>query len=193
MSPKRTSPKSDTLWYSLVGELLRWRKPRSRRSQLKSGSSRRSGNKQRRTQKLASDPELAEIWSALIELYFPERRDLLRYTVIWSKRNQIRTLASCNIDSCRVRVARELNFPEHTEWLSPLLYHEMCHAVLGTSIRQPGEKTRWHGPEFRKLERRHPAIPAFDRWVKGGGWTKAVRSHRAKQAHQRRKLATNSK
>jgi len=141
----------------------------------------------RTSRRIKSDPQLARIWESLINEYFPEETQLREYRVVWSKRRQLRTLASCNIDSLRVRVAQELNHPKHLHWLSPLLYHEMCHAVLGDSIRQKGERTRWHGPEFRALEKRHPQIASFDQWIHSGGWSSAVRSHRAREAHAKRK------
>lgn len=137
--------------------------------------------------RVTSDPQLARIWEALIVEYFPDEPRLREYRIIWSKRRQLRTLASCNIDSFRVRVAQELDHPRHHCWLAPLLYHEMCHAVLGDSVRQKGEKARWHGPEFRALEKRHPEIPELDKWIRSGGWSSAVRSHRAREAHAKRR------
>ncbi|MGA1192680.1 MAG: SprT-like domain-containing protein [Bdellovibrionota bacterium] len=136
---------------------------------------------------IKSDPHLARIWESLIVEYFPNEPRLREYRVIWSKRRQLRTLASCNIDSLRVRVAQELDHPSYHCWLAPLLYHEMCHAVLGDSVRQKGEKARWHGPEFRALEKRHSEIPGLDQWIRSGGWSSAVRSHRAREAHAKRR------
>lgn len=140
-----------------------------------------------KSSRIKSDPQLARIWESLIVEYFPHEPRLRDYRVIWSKRRQLRTLASCNIDSLRVRVAQELDHPRHHCWLAPLLYHEMCHAVLGDSVRQKGEKARWHGPEFRALEKRHPEIPELDQWIRSGGWSSAVRSHRAREAHAKRR------
>ena len=134
-----------------------------------------------------SDPALKEIWNSLIADYFPTAEHLRNYTVVWSKRNQIRTLASCSLERKRIVVAKELRFVEHDKWLSPLLYHEMCHAYLEYSILNKSGKTPWHGPQFKKLESRHPLIPSFNEWVNQGGWAKAVRSHRAKAAHEKRK------
>jgi hypothetical protein len=129
---------------------------------------------------------LSVLWNELSDFYFPDLKHLKNYTVSWSKRRQIRTLASCNLNRMRVIVAKELDHEPHFIWLAPLLYHEMCHAALGTTIRQRGQKTRWHGPEFKKLEQMHPLIKEFDMWVKNGGWLTAVRSSRAREAHLRR-------
>ena len=71
-----------------------------------------------------------------------------------------------------------MQHPECTGVLEALLYHELCHAVLGPLPVVRGRRAV-HGREFRALERRHPAIPALDAWIKQGGWRTAVR--RAKQ------------
>lgn len=127
----------------------------------------------------SSDPDLLAIWQDLRRRWFPEREDLEYYTVRWSNRPQKRTLACCNVYAKRVTVARELRYPALSCWLSPLLYHEMCHAYLGELIDKRTNRRRWHGPEFRQLERRNPAICDLDRWIKQGGWAEAVRSDRA--------------
>ena len=132
-----------------------------------------------------SDLNLLTIWLALRREWFPERPDIDKYVIVWSTRPQKRTLASCNVHRKRVNVARELNYPQHLEWLVPLLYHEMCHAVLGLTVE------RWHGKEFKALERRHPQIKEMDKWIKDGGWATAVRSDRSKRAHQARKKAAS--
>lgn len=132
-----------------------------------------------------SDPELHQLWCSIRQQWFPDRPDLDAYQVYWSTRAQKRTLASCNIESKRVSVARELAPAEHRRWLHPLLYHEMCHAYLGLSVFSETERSRWHGPEFKSLENRHPEMQAFDYWVKNGGWSRAVRSDRAKRAYRR--------
>jgi hypothetical protein len=134
-----------------------------------------------------SDARLAAIWRELISQFFPERLDLFSYTIVWSTRRQRRTLASCNLKRSMVKVALELNRPDCEQWLRPLLYHELCHAVLGENIGRQGSKRAWHGREFRELERRHPDIPALDRWIKQGGWLHVVRSHRAQQAARLRR------
>ena len=138
-------------------------------------------------QKKESDPMLKTIWLEVRAEFFPDRPDLDDYAVYWSKRNQIRTLASCNFYSKRISVARELNHPNHFKWLHPLLYHEMCHGYLGEDVPEKNGKKRWHGAEFRALEHRHPRMEEFEMWIKVGGWHTAVRSHRARQAHARRR------
>lgn len=134
-----------------------------------------------------SDPLLREIWLEVRQEYFPHRKDLDEYAVSWSKRNQKRTLASCNIELKKINVARELNHPTHHQWLSPLLYHEMCHAYLEHNVSRHRGKFAWHGREFRSLEALHPCMNLFDSWVKSGGWATAVRSHRSRTAHAKRK------
>ena len=142
----------------------------------------------RRRRRVGSDPELVGIWKALRRRWFPARPDIDDYQVLWSKRPQKRTLASCNISSKRVLVARELNYPEQRVWLEPLLYHEMIHAYLGDNEQYRDGRIAWHGRAFRNLEKQHSQIAVFDEWVKSGGWARAVRSDRAKRAHQRRKF-----
>jgi predicted metal-dependent hydrolase len=129
-----------------------------------------------------SDARLFAVWEDVARRYFPTRIDLLDYSVHWSPRPQRRTLASCNISKKRILVARELTSLEHQERLEPLLYHEMCHAVLGKDVGYMGSKRAWHGPRFRALERKHPAISALNEWIRSGGWAKAVRSDRARAA-----------
>ena len=133
--------------------------------------------------------ELKQLWIQIQQQFFPDRADLNQYVVRWSKRNQKRTLASCNTERLRIIVAKELNHPDHAQWLEPLLYHEMCHAVLGWDVSRKNGKYRWHGPEFKQLERAHPGIAELDRWIKIGGWQKAIRSHRAREAYAKRKNA----
>lgn len=137
-----------------------------------------------------SDPELLKIWQEQRQHFFPKRPDLDDYTVVWSKRAQKRTLASCQLERRRVVVARELNYDQHQVWLKPLLHHEMCHAYLGKQVGYTKQGRAWHGPAFKQQERRHPLQPIFDQWVKQGGWERAVRSDRAKRAHQQRKSTT---
>lgn len=129
-----------------------------------------------------SDTALHTSWVQLIREYFPEREDLISYTVVWSKRRQKRVLGSCALIKRKVTVARELNYPDHQQWLAPLLYHELCHAVLGDSVRAQCGRRAWHGTEFRNLESRHPLSVDLDLWIKSGGWRKAVRSDRSKRA-----------
>ena len=140
-----------------------------------------------KTNKEKSNPELKRRWIQIREEFFPNRPDLDSYTVVWSNRPQKRTLASCSLDFRRIRVARELRYEQHTHWLNPLLYHEMCHAYLGFEVEKKGNKRAWHGKEFKGLENRHPQIKALDAWIKAGGWMTAVRSDRTKRYHQRKK------
>lgn len=135
---------------------------------------------------VVSDSELWTIWLFIRNTYFPERPDLDHYTVIWSTRRQKRVLACCDMNKRVVRVANELRSEEHTCWLEPLLFHEMCHAVLGANVSRSRGRRMWHGREFRALERRHPGIAALDRWIKSGGWSQAVRSARSRAAYRRR-------
>ncbi len=86
-----------------------------------------------------------------------------------------------------------MSLPECAAYLPALIYHEMCHAVLGDKVGRAGSKRMWHGPAFRQLEKRHPDIEKLDLWIKKGGWSKAVRSFRAKQYHKARKLAAVDK
>jgi hypothetical protein len=141
----------------------------------------------RRAPILISDPMLTSIWGSLAASYFPDRTDLLSYVVRWSTRRQKRVLGSCNITKRVISVARELNAAEHHVWLEPLLYHEMCHAVLERSVSRRGRKILWHGPEFKALERQHPGIGAMDAWIKGGGWRSAVLSSRARMHWEARR------
>ena len=142
-----------------------------------------------------SDPNLWKLWQGLALGFFPERPELLNYRVVWSGRPQRRTLASCNIFRKRINVAREMNHPDGEPWLEPLLYHEMCHAVIGyrevqSNVGYTVKKKRiWHGREFRSLERQHPLFEPFDQWVKAGGFSRLVRSDRAKRNSAKRWLS----
>jgi SprT-like family len=124
---------------------------------------------------------LVGLWRAIRFVYFPERPDIDQYAVVWSRRRQKRVLATCNIQSQKVIVAQELNDSIFYEWLSPILYHEMCHAYFGKEVPRENGKRAWHGRQFRLLERRHPRIPELDIWIKTGGWRYAVRRHRGKR------------
>lgn len=144
-----------------------------------------------RAKQRKADPMLLDLWLDLKNEYFPEDDELSEYRVYWSSRRQKRTLASCNLDKKTVSVARELNFLEHHKWLKPLLYHEMCHAHLKYAVAKSGQRTAWHGPEFKRLEARNPATKLLDQWIKAGGWQRAVRSHRAREAHRLRRKASS--
>ena len=124
---------------------------------------------------IGSDGPLQERWNKLRKKWFPEDAALDDFVVRWSKRSQLRTLASCSVSGKRVTVARELNYPQHSRWLDPLLYHEMCHAALGSGKRSSGRRI-CHGRLFRALERRHPQTMELDAWIRQGSWLTAVRS-----------------
>jgi hypothetical protein len=141
----------------------------------------------RRTPSSVSDPFLHQVWKELRKEYYPDRPDLDSYIVAWSSRRQKRVLASCNVRQHRVVVARELFEPAAVRWIAPVLYHELCHAVLGEDVISASGRRLWHGVEFRALEARHPDIPALNMWIRSGGWAMAVRSHRARSAWRARK------
>jgi hypothetical protein len=145
-----------------------------------------------RPKAVRSAPDLQQLWRTLREEYFPECRHIDEFVVTWSKRRQKRVLASCNIRRRVVHVAQELAPQELEGWLSPLLHHEMCHAALGEKIERRGRKRCWHGREFKRLAARHPLNGSLERWIRGGGWLSAVRSHRSRaSAALRRKRAVD--
>ncbi|MCB0359918.1 MAG: SprT-like domain-containing protein, partial [Bdellovibrionales bacterium] len=121
--------------------------------------------------------ELSALWSKLRQRYFPDRNDLDSYQVVWSSRRHTGTLASCSTDKRRVRVAGILNCEDAHEILEPLIYHEMCHAVLGGPIIRGGRRI-FHGAEFKALERQHPEIKKLNAWIKAGNWERLVRSQK---------------
>jgi len=130
----------------------------------------------------ASDPFLHAAWCGLRREFFPNRGELDSYAVVWCGRRQKRVLASCNIRRRRVVVARELFEPSAVRWIAPVLYHELCHAVLEERIGVSRSGRRlWHGAEFRELERRHPDIEVLHAWISSGGWAMAVRSNRSRE------------
>jgi hypothetical protein len=138
-----------------------------------------------------SDEFLLQIWTNLRTEYFPDRPELDTYIVAWSSRSQKRVLASCNIRQRKVVVARELFEPSACRWISPVLYHELCHAVIGEEVRVQRGKRQWHGSEFRALEARHPDIEAMNAWIRSGGWAMAVRSNRSRRAWETRRAAND--
>jgi hypothetical protein len=136
----------------------------------------------------SNDEFLHTLWKTLRSEFFPEHEQVDDYTVMWSSRPQKRVLASCNIRARRVVVARELFEPSASRWIAPVLYHEMCHAVIGEQVhRSRSGKRLWHGAQFRRLEARHPDIAALNVWISTGGWTMAVRSNRARCAWRARR------
>ena len=144
----------------------------------------RPSNAPRRTTQ--GDPALQSLWGKILCEYFPERSDLNSYVLRWSSRRQRRVLASCNVRRHIVSVARELDHPDYYVWLEPLLYHEMCHAVIGEGVARHCGRRAWHGAEFRALEQRHPQMREFDRWIRAGGFRRAVRRARAREMWQYR-------
>ena len=126
---------------------------------------------------------LRELWSKLLIQYFPDRTDLIDYSIRWVDRSQRRTLASCSVTKRRVHVAAALNCSRCEPILEPLIYHEMCHAVLGKPLEVGGRRV-WHGREFKALERRHPGIPELDAWIRAGHWMSAVRTHKSRKTRQ---------
>lgn len=129
-----------------------------------------------------NDEFLHRVWTTLRAEYFPDRPELDTYILAWSPRRQKRVLASCNITQRRVLVARELFEPSACRWIQPVLYHELCHAVIGEGVSRQGGRRQWHGSEFRALEARHPDIEAMNLWIRSGGWAMAVRANRARRA-----------
>ena len=136
----------------------------------------------RAVQAVTSDEFLLKVWVNLRAEYFPDRPELDTYVVAWSSRSQKRVLASCNIRQRRVIVARELFEPSACRWISPVLYHELCHAVIGEEVHVSGGRRQWHGAEFRRLEARHPDSEAMNAWIRSGGWAMAVRSNRTRRS-----------
>lgn len=118
-------------------------------------------------------PDLLEIWRTLRLEYFPDREDIDDYRVLWSKRRQTSSLASCSIENRRVYVASAMKLPESQPFVVPLIYHEMCHAILGPPKIVRGRRIM-HGRDFKALERRHPEIKALNHWIRVGGWARAT-------------------
>ncbi|MBN8547846.1 MAG: SprT-like domain-containing protein [Deltaproteobacteria bacterium] len=135
---------------------------------------------------LPVDPGLYATWTELIALYYPDRRDLLSYQVSWARRRQKRTLGCCNLTKRKVSIAQELRCPDFAHWVEAVLYHELCHAVLGTEAIKRGGRRAWHGTEFKQLEARHPNSAALQDWMRNGGWLAAVRSARSRAAWAKR-------
>ncbi len=124
-------------------------------------------------QKLDSDI-LLTTWQKLKSEYFPNNKELDSYSITWAKRKRTRLLASCNINTKEVVVSYAMNDSSIKHFLSPLIYHEMCHAVLGKT-KKKGRRNVFHGKEFKILEDRHPEIKDLNTWIKTGGWDLAVK------------------
>lgn len=128
-------------------------------------------------EQLPDKDALVELWRRIRRDYFPDREEIDSYRVVWSEREHTSTLASCNPVRRRVSVARAMKQPGALPHLEALLYHEMCHAVLGKPEVRDGRRII-HGKDFKQLEVRHSGIPALDQWIKEGGWRDAVRAER---------------
>jgi len=134
-------------------------------------------------------PDLSLIWLRLHETYFPTHTGLREFTVVWSTRRHRNTLASCSVDTKRILVAGAMAELRARPFLEPLLYHEMCHAVLGKPEKVNGRRVI-HGAAFKQLEQQHPGIADLDMWILSGGWHATVRGYNrktGKRAPQRRR------
>jgi len=129
--------------------------------------------RKRKSTNRVSDPKLFETWKRLQESYFPDSLFLNEFKVCWSNRHQTSCLASVNLQTKIVRVAPAMKLPESQLFLEPLLYHEMCHAIVGIKVVRGRRKI--HSREFKNLENLHPHIKFLDIWIKNGGWSKAVK------------------
>jgi predicted SprT family Zn-dependent metalloprotease len=125
---------------------------------------------------VAVAPDLQLIWDQLSIRYFPDSHILKKYRIVWSNRKQTSCLGSCNIQTNVVRIASAMKQPSAHKYLEPLIYHEMCHAIVGIKIKNGRRKI--HTREFKQLEKKHPGIIELDRWIKRGGWQRAVREDR---------------
>ena len=119
---------------------------------------------------------LSKIWEKLRRKYFPNVRVLEGYKITWSSRCSKRNLASCNYKNRKIIISPALNNVKLERILSPLIYHEMCHAVLGEPKCKNGRFV-YHGKEFHALEAAHPQIKELNEWIKSGGWANAKRSY----------------
>lgn len=131
---------------------------------------------------MLSESALYEIWQEVRTTWFPESEVLEMYGVCWSSRRQKNTLALCDVRKKQVRVARELQYLAYIQMIRPLLYHEMCHAVIGFKRSERG-RCLWHGKEFRDLERANRDILLLEQWIREGGWARAIRSDRARRRY----------
>lgn len=131
-------------------------------------------------------PDLMPLWQSIRQRHFPERIDLDQYRVFWARKVQKFVLASCNVRRRRVQVAPTFQAQECAPYLEALLYHEMCHAILGEPVKRRGRRVI-HGKQFRELEHAHPGVAELDHWIKEGGWRAAVRRDRARRAQRLRR------
>ena len=118
--------------------------------------------------------ELESCWREIRQSYFPDRPDIDDYVVTWSGRRQTLTLASCNTERKIVRVSAFMKERDAIPYLEALLYHEMCHAVVGPIKSRRGRRVI-HGHDFKALEKQHSGIKALNLWIKRGGWNSLIR------------------
>jgi len=125
---------------------------------------------------VADSVHLVKIWDRLRHKYFPNIRILGEYQITWSSRCSKRNLASCNYKNRKILVSPALNNVKFERMLSPLIYHEMCHAVLGEPKCKNGRFV-YHGVDFHTLEAMHPLTEELNAWIKNGGWANAKRNY----------------
>lgn len=135
---------------------------------------------------------LRKEWLRIRQTYFPSRSDIDDYDLLWAKRKQTRCLASCDYVKRKVTVAKQMAEPEARTYLEPLLYHEMCHAIIGVPPEKNGRR-QIHGRDFKKLERRHPQIQALDAWINSGGWQRVTRKFYSQNFNQENRKVRESK
>ncbi len=129
-----------------------------------------------KTNYVTPTPDIKKLWVNLRQVYFPTRTDLDFYKVEWATRKRVRLLAKCDLKKKVVTVASPMRQSQCHGLLEPLLFHEMCHAVLGEPKIING-RAIYHGKDFKALEQRHPKIRHLDHWIKNGGWDKAVSNY----------------
>lgn len=122
----------------------------------------------------SQETTLKTIWNNLLKKHFPDRLDLKKYRLVWSKRRRTASLASCNTEKKRILIAQVMKQKECLPYLEALVYHEMCHAALGKPKVVHGRRSI-HGKDFHKLERKHLGIKFLNKWIKAGGWRAAVK------------------
>lgn len=171
-SPSGPSPTWTEEFVRILQLTFSWNRSAARQSKPRPITT--SANKPDRSEILL----LEDTWRCLAAEFFPGNFDLLiSYTVRWASRPQVTTLASCNVERRRVLVAPAMRMDVCKPHLPALLYHEMCHAVLGIPEVVNGRR-RVHTRDFRLLEARHPGIKSMDRWIKCGEWRAAAKLHR---------------
>lgn len=108
--------------------------------------------------------DLVAIVSALKVAYFPALGDTY---VAWSGRigrSRRRRLGWWNPRTRLISIHQCLDRAEVPRFfVESIVFHELCHAACDPS-RTPTGKRRWHGPEFRALERRFPHVERALEW-----------------------------